>query len=292
MTNTAFCLSSFSSRSFLAIAVFLIAVTGCNTKAAKENPGLPGYNLDQPDKMNMGESLLEISGISFHNGSPDTIYSIQDEEGKLFHFGWKADKKWHTKFGKNGDYEDVSVMREKVYVLKSNGVIYSFPFADAIYEEIDSTEQWTDILPKGEYESLYGDETTGLLYVLCKNCKGESGKETLSGYIFSTEGGIKQTGNFQIDVDAIKPFSGKVKNGFRPSALAFSPRTKEWYIVSAVNKLLVVTDVQWKVKGAYPLNGNMFNQPEGIAFDNAGNLYISNEGDDISPGNVLKFQRH
>jgi uncharacterized protein YjiK len=43
------------------------------------------------------------------------------------------------------------------------------------------------------------------------------------------------------------------------------------------------------VKEVYPLNPALFRQPEGIAFDNENNLYISNEGDDISKGNVLKF---
>ena len=82
-----------------------------------------------------------------------------------------------------------------------------------------------------------------------------------------------------------------MKNGFRPSALAKNPLTKEWYIISAVNKLLVVTDENFKMKDSYALGGNLFNQPEGIAFDKEGNLYISNEGDDITQGNILKFIR-
>jgi len=275
----------------LVCCTILLLISSCKGKAQKKPGALPGYDLSKPEKMSMTESLLEISGISFNQGNPDSIYAIQDEEGKLFHFGWKSDKKWHTKFGKNGDYEDVSILRGKVYVLKSNGTIFSFPFTDAIYEEIDSVDQSSDLLPKGEFESMFGDELTGNLYILCKNCKGNDGKETLSGYILGTTPALQVTGNFEIDVDAIKPFSGKVKNGFRPSAIAKNPLTKEWFIVSAVNKLLVVTDENWKVKSAYPLSGNTFNQPEGIAFDRAGNLYISNEGDDLASGNVLRFPK-
>jgi uncharacterized protein YjiK len=81
----------------------------------------------------------------------------------------------------------------------------------------------------------------------------------------------------------------KNKSAFRPSALTKDPLTGDWYILSAVNKLLVVADKSWKVKGAYPLNTHTFNQPEGIAFDNDGNLYISNEGDGFIDGNILKF---
>ena len=54
---------------------------------------------------------------------------------------------------------------------------------------------------------------------------------------------------------------------------------------------MVITDANWKVQDVYPLIGNSFYQPEGIAFDAEGNLYISNEGDELSDGNVLKFIR-
>jgi uncharacterized protein YjiK len=52
---------------------------------------------------------------------------------------------------------------------------------------------------------------------------------------------------------------------------------------------LVVTDANWKIKAVHPINPSLFVQPEGIAFDNKNNLYISNEGDKVTPGTVFKF---
>jgi uncharacterized protein YjiK len=64
--------------------------------------------------------------------------------------------------------------------------------------------------------------------------------------------------------------------------------TKQWYIVSSVNKVLIVLDDRWQVKGMYPLDPVLFKQPEGLAFDAKGNMYISNEGQQGN-ANVLLF---
>jgi SdiA-regulated len=281
---------SLAAKFSSAAIVVALLMYGCNLYG-KEEKTIKSYQLDEPEKFLMPESLLEISGITFYKGKSDTIYAIQDEQGRLFRLGWGVKKQVNAKFGKQGDYEDVALLNDKVHILKSNGNLIVFPFSDAVYEEVDDAQEWKGLVPPGEYEGMYGDDATGNLYIICKNCEADNSKNAVSGFILHTGDSIYQTGTFQIDVNEIKTFTGKVKRGFRPSAIAKNPVTSEWFIISAINKLLVVTDNNWKIKETCMLNGNTFNQPEGIAFDTGGNLYISNEGDDFSQGNILKFVR-
>jgi DNA-binding beta-propeller fold protein YncE len=283
-------------NSFAFLLTLGISLDSCNS-TQKEEIIYKDYDLSKPEKFNMPESLFEISGIAFIDGKADTVYAIQDEEGKLFRLAWDVPKQLHTKFGKKGDYEDVAIMNGQAYILKSNGTIYDLPMSEVAFEEAEVVKELKGLLPKGEYEGMYADAGTGELYVICKNCAEDDSKSSVTGYIFKPDQdttrapGTAVPATFSINVDEIKAITGKVARGFRPSGLAKNPVTNEWYIISAVNKLMVVTDSQWKVKDAFPLNGNMFLQPEGIAFDKAGNLYISNEGDDLFSGNILKFKK-
>ena len=284
-------MSTYVKILFRAFVILTLISNACSNKK-QQNKRLVEYDLNNPEKFNMPSSLLEISGISFHKGNKDTIYCIQDEDGKVFRLAWGVKKQTNAKFGKKGDYEDVAVVKDKVVVLKSDGTLFSFAKENMAFEVVDNVMEWKDLVPKGEYEGLYGDDATGKLYVLCKNCDGDEDADKVSGYILDVKDSIHRVSGFSINVEEIKSFGGKVKPFFRPSALAQNPVTREWFILSGTNKLLVVTDENWKVKEAYPLNGNIFPQAEGIAFDGAGNLFISNEGDDLSDGNILQFVRH
>lgn len=252
------------------------------------------YNLEKPVKYNMPHNLFEISGIVFHNGDPKEVFAIQDEDGDLFHLGLSDKESKFTKFGGKGDYEDLTIIKNHIIVLKSNGELHTFPISEINKPEVVSVVKTKDLVPKAEYEGVAADEKAGMVYILTKDSKADSKdkKSSIYAFNFSDDGTFKASGTFGLSHEEIATFSGSAKTRFRPSALAKNQQTNEWYVLSSVNKLLVVTDENFKIKATYPLNGSLFNQPEGIAFDKENNLYISNEGGTLAAGNILMFKHN
>jgi uncharacterized protein YjiK len=273
------------------LAIVFVLFYACKP-AANKYTAPEGYNFDQPEKFNMPGSLLEISGFAFNKGDARVVYSIQDEEGKLFRQNWDEIKQTNVRFSSRGDYEDVAIIDETVFVLKSSGTLVVFPLTEINKEQTEQVKEWKKILAKGEYEGLYADEKNQTLYVICKNCDVDKKSKNSSGYVLkykADEDSITLANEFHINGDQLEDVGHKIKSGLKPSALAKNPRTGEWYMLSSVHKLLVIADPDWKIKAAHQLNSSTFNQPEGIAFDKDFNLYISNEGDEITSGNILKF---
>jgi len=263
--------------------------TASTSEAAKSD--FP-YDLANPVKYNMPQNLFEISGIVFHNGDPKEVFAIQDEDGDLFHLGLGDKESKFTKFGGKGDYEDVTIIKNHFIVLKSNGELHTFPIAEVGKPDAANVTKTKDLVPKAEYEGLAADEKNNTIYVLTKDSKPDSKAKASSIYGFKVadDASLTAAGEFSLSHKAIEKASGSSKSRFRPSALAKNPKTNEWYILSSVNKLLVITDADFKVKTTHPLDTDLFNQPEGIAFDRDNNLYISNEGGSLSAGNILMFK--
>jgi hypothetical protein len=260
------------------------------THATPVLAGPPGYDLGAPKKYIVSEPLHEISGICFLKNNPDTMYAIEDETGRLFHFHLGDGRFPSYKFGGHGDYEDVTILNDAEFVvLRSDGSLFVFPLGLIRGGDNKAVKVYEHILPKGEYEGLFGDDG-GKLIALCKNCPDDNQRDEVSAYLLQYDDkhvlGIRD--HFFVQVPASKLHSIHSKIKFHPSCVARHPLTKDWYIVSSVNKVLIVFDGQWKVKGMYDLDPVLFKQPEGLAFDNKGNMYISNEGVQGN-ANVLLF---
>ncbi len=278
---------------FFAIGL-LACITGCRQKRKekKEDPvpvQTAHYRLEAPQVFGMPPALDEISGIAFRNGRPDTVYAEQDEEGRLFRLRLGEEGFTETKFGKKGDYEDIQVGNTLAYMLRSDGTLFSFPYRLAGDELKSATIEYKELLPAGEYEGMYLDEPNRKLYVLCKHCD-EKIHQTNTGYVFSVEGNtLTAAGSFTLSVEALAEKAGMKKLRFEPSALAWNQQTGRWFILSSVNKLLVTTDKNWNPLEVFPLDPSLYNQPEGMAFDQAGDLYISNEKGKTAHATILKI---
>ncbi len=260
-----------------------------STSASIDQANFP-YNLANPVKYNMPQNLFEISGITFHNGDPKQVFAIQDEDGDLFHLGLTDKDAKYTKFGGKGDYEDLAILKDQVIVLKSNGELHTFPIAKINQPEVTDVVKTKDLVPKAEYEGLAADEKNATIYILTKEVKKGKKGETEIFAFKADKGTYTAAGTFSLSHKEIGAAGGGGKMNFRPSALAKNPKTGEWYVLSSMNKLLVITDADFKIKSAQALEGDAFNQPEGIAFDKNNNLYISNEGGSLSAGNILMFK--
>lgn len=275
----------------LLLAVTAVLLWSCAGKKNTAAASPPGYDINKPTKYGMPDALQEISGHAFANGDSKIVYAQQDEDGIVFRLPLGTKDETKTKFAGKGDYEDIAIAKGWVIMLKSNGTLYTFPISETKNEEAKGVIETKDLVPKAEYEGLYADEASGQIYLLCKTCKKDKGTTNASGYILSLQpnGSLKAAGEFTIDAGTVDGITGKKKGAFHPSALAKNPLTGEWFVVSSVNKVLLVTDSKWKIKGAYHLSSNIYNQPEGIAFDRDANLFISNEGSETQLGNILRF---
>ena len=271
--------------------VFAVITFSACSQTKKQYSGPAGYDLTKPQTAKMPAELLEISGIAFHNEKADKVYAIQDEDGQLFRLNADGSGMEGFKFGKHGDYEDIAIINNYVIILRSDGTFFNFPVQEVGEARINSVNEFSGLIPKGEYEGLFANKDSKEVWVLCKRCAEDKKKENLSGYVLqlNDSGSLSMKSQFSLNTGAIATLSGAKKTRFSPSAFTYNYTTNEWFVLSSVNKLLVVANKDWSVKEVFPLDPSIFNQPEGITFDIDNNLYISNEGGDAGEGTLLKF---
>jgi len=272
----------------ISVVTFLFLVlTSCKEQPKKDYSSPPGYDINKPEKIKVKEILDEISGIVYDKKN-NALIAVNDEQGKLFSidlantFDYKI-----SKFGGSGDYEDLAYTGKEWYVLKSNGDIY---LMKNIFTDSSSSDKFTYPEKGNEFEGLYFDETSNCLWLLCKSCAADNNKKAVSVYTFDiATKQFKTEPAWQLNVKQIEEQLSDKSLQFKPSAIAMHPLQKQLYILSGVNKMLIVADSSGNVLSGYKLNPYNFRQPEGITFSDNGDMYISNEGNDDAYANILKF---
>jgi len=278
------------SKSFLIyfFASTIITVhSSCNRSPRYPTPDV--YDLNHPVTVRLSSQLDEISGIIYY--PKDTgIFAISDATGSLYKIFPDRNvtvQKW--KFGDNDDFEDLQLVDSIFYVLSSKGNIVSVRFSGH-----DSIQTSSFKFPekKNEFESLYYDSALNKLVLICKDCHDDK-KSTVSSWSFDLTNQTFGKGPVTLDADKIADNLQLKEVNFKPSAAAINPLTHELYIISSVNKALVIADENGAIKKAYPLSPRLYKQPEGLAFTPKGDLLISNEGSDEGSANIqiMKYKK-
>jgi uncharacterized protein YjiK len=262
--------------------LFFLFITGCQDGTKYVNP--PQFDLQKPYQLKLPLELDEISGVAYYP-KDSSVFAINDERGWLYKLGLGIKKgmtRW--KFSSGADFEDVVMLDSTFYVLQSNGTIVRVNYDPSgfVSREIP--------FPAGkgnEFEIIYYDDEKRKLILICKDCE-EDKKKSLTTFSFDPQTEQFSDNSFSIDVKPIAASIQKKKVRFKPSAAAINPADSLLYIVSAINKLLVVTDRNGKFIKSYPLP-SFFKQPEGITFTPWGAMIISNEAADVGVADILIF---
>jgi hypothetical protein len=264
--------------------LFIVVLLSC------KNPKLgfdthKKYDLNNPSNVwELPKKLNEISGISVLNFP--IILCVNDEEGKLYEYNLETRSVVNIyKFGKKGDYEDLAVKGDSIYVLKSNGTIYQINNLKNI-EEVGTHK--TFLSQKQNTEGLFFDKERNRLLIACKNTIEINNKPKNVIYEFDLDSNTMNTiPTYIIPKQEYK--NQRKSHHFAPSCLAIHPKTKTLFIISSIGKMMIEMSLEGKILNQYSLNHPYFTQPEGVFFTKNGDLYISNETKNNIKATVIKF---
>jgi hypothetical protein len=253
-----------------------------------------GYDLSAPDKTIILPGILhEISGITVIDSS--SVACIQDENGIVFIYDLKIDEiKKQISFHTNGDYEGIALADKTIYILRSDGVL--FKISDYTSSGFTKENFHTGI-PANDNEGLCYDQKADRLLIAPKSNIGEGSEyeDKRAIYGFGMNSGtltkkpvidfdLSSIKKFALDNNVIKPKKNKKKAAgepdirFRPSAIGIHPVTNKLYVLSGIEHMLFVFDMNGNIEYMEKLDPEVFNQPEGITFFKNGDMLISNEG--------------
>ena len=284
--------------------------------SAEKNPAASTpYSVNNPDRVfEMPEILKEISGLTF---APDLqhLCAVNDENGIIFFIDKNEGKVVREmKFHKDGDYEGIEVVGESIYVVKSSGTVYK---VKEISRDSASFKKGKYLLRKeNDTEGLAFDSENNQLLFACKgraclhnSCQVDGCMTKKSIYRMDLKKHrVSEEPAFEISMADVQAFLKKNKSEkqlekfdafinpedhkfhFHPSALAVHPITNDIYILASKGKTMLVLDNQGSIIFMEKLKKKVHPQPEGLAFDKDGTMYISNEGKKGGNGRICVFK--
>lgn len=286
------------------LTAFLIPIIYGYSPERDSATGIFDYTLSKPEKKFVLPSKLnEISGLT--TISETEIACVQDEIGTIFIYD--INKENITKeypSGLTGDYEEIALVDNAMYLLRSDGVLIEYSNYKVSPIKI---KEYNLYLPTVNNEGLCYDQKNNRLLIAAKTkaAKEIENKDirliysfdlkskTLSAApVFKLSLDIIETkaraNKIQIPLKTIKKTGAVVSNfNFRPSAIAVHPFSNLIYILSASDKLLLVIDSKGSIIHLLALDPALFNKPEGLTFLPDGDMLISNEAQKGKPTLLL-----
>ena len=283
---------------FVNLIFFLAAYTSAQAQ-------LP-FDLDRPSaRFELPLDLHEVSALT--DVDAGTVACLQDEDAMLYLIDAVTGRiTGKHAFGPPGDMEGLTRVAAEYYALRSDGLIYRLSLGRSAVQVLDT---FRVSLPQGDLEGLAFDERVQRLLIAPKGMRkgGPDERDARELYAYdiktrkllaepvmrlSVEDIVAQARASGIMVPTRTTPKGREVSAvkLRFSSVAIDPVSDLHYLLSAVDRVLLVVDRLGGFITLQQLDATLFPKPEGITFLPDGTLLINSEGKQARPV-LARFER-
>jgi uncharacterized protein YjiK len=234
------------------------------------------YDLKNPKKMyKLPNKYMEISGICPLQGL-NSLAFVQDEAIRVYRFDLSSEEITKYAMHEPGDSEDIVILGNTAYILQAGERPAIYGVTDYMDESAQCDRYDLNLNEEYDPEGLCHDAKENRLLIACKGSpiNGDTERKIFS---FDIQSG-KRANSPVFTIDC-QDFLDRGGDTFNPSGIAIHPKSNDIYLIGTKGvKMIVCYGLDGGFKGAERLDKDRFNQPEGIAFSESGELIVSSEG--------------
>lgn len=235
----------------------------------------------QPDdsdvvQWRLPDKLREISGLALTDD--ERLLAVTDEEAIVYEIDYQ-DGGLVKAFALGnptvrGDFEGIAVLNGMVWLLTSNGRLYTFR-EGADGERVPYERTNTDLGDECEFEGLAAESRTGRLLLVCKESKKKKKGLRIFEWLAAGDKDQKAT-EIELDEDALEHSIDRKQ--VNPSGIAISPATGNRIVVAAKQRAVFeLTRGGRLIDVILRLDAGRHEQPEGVVVTEDGRLIIADE---------------
>ena len=237
---------------------------------------------NQSTSLALPTGLREVSGLA--DAGPDSVWA-HDDEHAIVHEVDVRDGHIVRSFalGKptlDGDFEGIAAVGNSLYLVTSDGVIYSFQ-AGEHRQRVPFRAHDSGLGPRCEIEGLSRAPDDAYLLILCKRLRSGEDIPRLEIYRWLRGSEHADLEPWRaIPLDRFLEASQRAE--FAPSGLEWDAERERLLVVSGRNQLLVELDAEGGVLATHRLDSSQHPQTEGIAILPGCRLVLADEGSETS----------
>ncbi|MFT4605078.1 MAG: hypothetical protein ACI9W4_001817 [Rhodothermales bacterium] len=244
-----------------------------------------------PDRvLSLPRALREISGLVVT--AEGSLLALQDEAGDVFEIDSESGAiVRRIRFAGDGDFEALTLDSSRALLFRSDGRVYSglLPQSD---EEVDGKRHNVDLHGSCDVESADVRPDSDELWIGCKESPGKRMGRTRAFYAVTlselrdTKGKVAPRLTARLEPPTDPRTGSPMRLGlFKPSGMAFLDHDR-FLVLSSVYPTMFEFHTDGRLLNSWGLPRDVLPQPEGIAVDGEGRVYIASEG---FPGRIAVF---